>query len=108
MDNHASKANAQHSAFLIAFDLRDPTLEYDLAVKYILDCRDFEAWWNHVPGVFLVVTRLSANEISDRLRAFTKGANLLVVQVDLENSDGWLSRKAWEWINKWATEHEPA
>ena len=108
MDNDDFKENAKRSAFLIAFDLRDQTLEYDLALRYILDCREFEAWWNHMPGVFLVITRLSANEISNRLRAFTKQSNLLVVQADLQNSDGSLSRNAWEWIIKRATEHEPA
>jgi hypothetical protein len=95
-------------AFLIAFDLRDRTLDYDAAVKYILDSDDFEAWWNHMPGVFLVITRLRPDEISDRLRAFTKESNLLVVRVDLEDSEGRLSRRAWNWINKRAAGRESA
>jgi hypothetical protein len=103
-----SNSGRNDASFLIAFDLLDPALNYDGAVAYIRDCSDFRAWWNHVPGVFIVTTRLRPDEISERLRTFTKDSNLLVVQVDLENSDGRLSQKAWDWINKRSPAREPA
>ena len=103
-----STGGRNDTSFLIAFDLLAPSVNYDGAVAYIRDCSDFNAWWNHMPGVFIVTTRLRADEISERLRAFTKHSNLLVVHVDLENSDGRLSRKVWDWINRRSSAREPA
>ena len=61
-----------------------------------------EKWWHYLDSVWLIKTDKSANDVGKELSAIVKAdpkrANLLVVEVR-GFAQGWLSSKAWEWIN---------
>ncbi len=84
--------------FLITLDLFDPTLELESLKEFIKTSDLFENWWNHIPGVFLVVSGNDAATISEAIRRFTNDARLLVIATDPEESDGWLSERGWKWV----------
>jgi hypothetical protein len=90
--------------YLITLDLLDPTLDLDALKEFIKTSDLFENWWNHIPGVFLVVSHESAGRISDALRRYTKEARLLVIETNVGESEGWLPEKSWKWIRRRSSE----
>ena len=82
----------------------DPTVDV-LALKDVVKDGDgFSHWWNHIPGVFLVTSRLTADEITERLSPVTGESRVLVMAVRLEDSEGWLPQESWKWIRRRARE----
>ena len=86
--------------YLITLDLLDPTLDLDALKIFVKTSDMFENWWNHIPGVFLVVSEQSAAAIGKALRRYTKEARLLVVEINTDQSDGWLPETGWKWIRR--------
>jgi hypothetical protein len=86
--------------YLISLDLLDPTLNLDGLKEFIKTSDMFENWWNHIPGVFLVVSECNAAMISGALRKYTNDARLLVIETNPLDSDGWLSERAWRWVRR--------
>jgi hypothetical protein len=60
----------------------------------------FENWWNHIPGVFLVVSDKDVGTISKAIRRYTKDARLLVVEANIAESEGLLPERSWRWIRR--------
>jgi hypothetical protein len=86
--------------FMLTVDLLDPTLDLDAVKEFIKTSPLFDNWWNHIPGVFLVVSSQDAGRISAAIRKYTHEARLLVVEVNPSESDGWLTEKGWKWIRR--------
>ncbi len=86
--------------FLIAVDIGDTRLDHDRVRQFIKTSPDFIGWWNYIPAVYLVHTTLSADEISERLEEHTTKARFFVMQVDPQNSQGWLPAASWQWIKR--------
>ena len=55
-------------------------------------------WWHYVKSCYLIRSELSASEIADALPRSMREGSFLVVEVNLLNSNGWLTDKAWRWI----------
>ena len=82
-------------SYLIALS---PPADVAVVKEHIkLDDR-FSHWWNHLPGVFMVTSRLTADEITEQIRPLTGESRFLVVRVDLNDTEGWLPQKSWQWI----------
>jgi hypothetical protein len=86
--------------YMLTVDLLDPTLDLDALKEFIKTTPLFDNWWNHIPGVFLVVSSDSASTISENVRKYTHEARLLVIEVNTLESDGWLTEKGWKWIRR--------
>jgi hypothetical protein len=86
--------------YLITFDLLDPTLDLDGLKAFVTTTPMFESWWNHIPGVFLVVSDRDAGAISKAMRQHTKSARLLVVEANMSESEGLLPEQSWNWIRR--------
>lgn len=58
------------------------------------------SWWHYLPNTWLVDTELSADELYRSMKPFLEdGDHLLVTKLDAERQ-GWLPKKAWEWIRR--------
>ena len=86
--------------YQISLDLLDPTLDLDGLKEFIKTSSLFENWWNHIPGVFLVVSNEDAAGISAAIRRYTHDARLLVIETNPEDSDGWLPERGWKWVRR--------
>jgi hypothetical protein len=86
--------------YLVSLDLLDPTLDLDGLKEFIKTSSIFENWWNHIPGVFLVVSGQDAAAISKAVRRYTNEARLLVIETNPADSDGWLSERGWKWVRR--------
>jgi hypothetical protein len=87
-------------------DLLDPTLDLDGLKEFIKTSSVFENWWNHIPGVFLVVSDQDAAAISKAVRRYTNEARLLVIETNPRDSDGWLSERSWKWVRRRSRDSE--
>ena len=82
-------------SYLIALG---PSADVAAIKDYIKLDDGFSHWWNHLPGVFMVTSGLTADEITEKIRPLTGDARFLVVRVDLNDTEGWLPQKSWQWI----------
>ena len=86
--------------YAINYDLKRPGQDYDALYTAIKSCG---AWWHYLGSTWLVDTSLNAQEIWDRLAPnVDKNDRVLVIRVT-RDYQGWLPRKAWDWINSRVT-----
>jgi hypothetical protein len=74
---------------------------------YVTTSDDFSSWWNHIPFVFMLETKLDADTIGARLHAIVPNARFLLTEVKLAESQGWLPDISWKWIDKRAVAPNP-
>lgn len=63
--------------------------------KYISD------WWHYLDESYIVVSSLNVSSLYNLIFPGIPGRYLLVVEIDPNNSQGWLPRAAWEWLQKY-------
>jgi len=84
--------------YVVTLDALDPMLDLAAVKQAIKGSPHVRAWWNHLPGVFLVTSGLDADGVSELLRPHVRGARFLVMAVELAQSEGALSERGWDWI----------
>ena len=59
------------------------------------------AWWHYLDSTWLIATQENANQLYRRLKPHLDkpGDNILVIQAGADRQ-GWLPKKAWEWIDQ--------
>lgn len=71
---------------------------HDLFVKH----SRIKNWWHYVKSSYIIITDLTASELSDHFTACAKEAGIptthLVVKVDMSERQGMLIKDAWTWI----------
>jgi hypothetical protein len=91
---------AEETTLIVTIDVTDPDLEI-ARVREALTTHDrISNWWNYIPGVYLVRTELTPDQISDLIKPVAANASYLVMEVNPGHSEGWLSDRAWRWIRK--------
>jgi hypothetical protein len=68
--------------------------------RFIANSGMIERWWHYIKSCYLVKSTHTANQIADAIPDSIRDAGFLVVEIKIENSSGWLTDKAWEWIDK--------
>lgn len=93
--------------FLVAIDMTDPRVDWENLVRLMRSRSLIKAFWNYIPGCFLVSTDLTSDELATEIVKITHDALLLVVAVDPATAEGWLPTQGWRWIEKRAKKPEP-
>jgi hypothetical protein len=65
--------------------------------QYLHDSADVVAYWNYIPLVYCIKSRLSATELTRKLHPFFPGG-YMVAEINPRNLDGVLSPEAWTWF----------
>ena len=94
--------------FMISVDWDHPALDVEGLRAFISASHVFRNWWNHIPTIFLVTSEYTADEISAKLKKFSRDANLLVMEVNPQESEGWLPDRGWQWIRRRSGDAVPA
>jgi hypothetical protein len=94
------KAMAEERTFIVTIDVTDPDLQIANVREVLTTHEGISNWWNYIPGVYLVRTVLTADQIGDLIKPKSAGASFLVTEVNLRRSEGWLSERAWRWIRR--------
>lgn len=56
-------------------------------------------WRIELPNTIFIVSQLSAQELADKFRLFTKDKGKFIISEVTSNKQGWLTRKTWDVIN---------
>ncbi|MGC2411464.1 MAG: hypothetical protein WA459_02060 [Stellaceae bacterium] len=58
-------------------------------------------WCRYAPNCWIVYTSSSAERWYERLRPFISDEDcLFIVEINLDERQGWLSRSTWDWLDK--------
>jgi hypothetical protein len=74
-----------------------PSVNLGAVNQYLFDSVDIAAYWNYLPLVYCVKTRLSATELTQKLKPFFPSL-FMVAEVNIFNMDGQLPPDAWDWF----------
>ena len=83
--------------YVVSYDLRKPGQDY----KGLFDeLQTSPGWWHYLESTWLIATSESANELYNHLRKYLdRDDSILVIQAGIDRQ-GWLPKKAWEWIDQ--------
>jgi len=85
------------NAFAVSYDLLGKAKpDYKGLIK---ELKRSPGWWSHLESTWLIQTEETAQELYGRLRKHLhKKDSLLIIEVR-DNCQGWLLKKAWDWIH---------
>lgn len=66
--------------------------------QWLIDSVDVLSYWNHLPLLYMLKTKLSASDLTNKLLPFFDKRLFVVLEVDPENVSGWLPMQAWDWF----------
>ena len=93
--------------YVLAIDASCSSADFERIQQYVTTSGDFSSWWNHIPMVFMLESKLHAGAIGDKLHTLTPEARFLLTEVSLAESQGWLPEVSWKWIEKRALSSTP-
>ncbi len=84
--------------YLITYELNNKGRDYTGLYDSI---KSFGTWWHYIDSTWLIDTDSSVQQVNDKIHPHIDEAldNLLVVEISKDAArQGWLPKKAWEWI----------
>ncbi|MCL4874202.1 hypothetical protein KJ039_08980 [bacterium] len=85
-----------NKAYAINYDLKAPGRNYDALYDEI---KKTGRWWHYLESTWLVSTTETAEQIWNRIgKHIDKNDYMLIIEVR-NNTQGWLPKDAWDWIN---------
>lgn len=87
-------------AYVLIFDRDDQTNFIQLHDQLIsLDC--IKNWFHYIKSSYILISdKATANALDREIGIIIKEKNYLIVGVDLKDCQGWLPKRAWEWIER--------
>ena len=67
---------------------------------YIDELPEILNWRYDIPHAFYLVSESSADEIADKIMDFTDGDGRFLIAEVTENSQGWLPKRTWRFLNE--------
>jgi hypothetical protein len=89
-------SNVDVKIYVVTFSVTDVNLP--ALNQYLFDSADIIAFWNYVPLVYCVKSRLTAAELAIKLSPFFPNGNFFVAEVNRFNMNGVLPKPAWDWF----------
>lgn len=84
-------------AYIITYDIKETAnSSYDLLFEEI---KKTGKWWHYLSNTWIVISQNDAKTINNKLLPYLDNdINLLVFELG-KDRQGWLTKKAWTWIN---------
>lgn len=82
---------------LITYVLRNQFKDYTPLFEAIKS--NSAKWWHYVDTAWIVQTSLTADQYAHKLYPFIENPDYLLVVRIMNEHQGWLPPKAWDWIN---------
>ena len=81
---------------LVSYDLQSPNKNYD---DLYATLKTAEFWWHYLKSTWLLCTNESVDAWQKKIKAvIDNNDNFIVVDITGRTRNGWLPKKAWEWI----------
>lgn len=55
-------------------------------------------WWHYIPSVYIVEAPSTSYYMANQLIKAFPGLNFIIVKIDIEDYNGYLDKRAWEWL----------
>lgn len=82
--------------YLITYDLKKPGKDYESLHNTL---KTSVSWWHYLDSTWIIKTEQSVDYWSEKIRDVIDGNdNFLIVEITKQKRQGWLPKKAWEWI----------
>ncbi len=82
---------AEERTFIVTIDVTNTDLDIADVREVLTTNNRISNWWNYIPGVYLIRTVLTADQLSELIKPRSADASFLVSEVNLGASQGWLS-----------------
>lgn len=88
------------TAYILTFD-RDDNLDYKSFHDSLISCPTVITWWHHIKSCYILIADTkNATVLQQEIKGIIPNKRFLLLEVNLENRNGWLPLQAWEWIKK--------
>lgn len=94
---------AKRKAYILVFD-RDDKVDYTKFHNELVGLPQIENWFHYLKSSYVLISRLSASSLNDKVADLVPGKRLLIVELNLKNHDGFLPQKAWDWLKRYEKE----
>jgi hypothetical protein len=84
--------------YILTFNFTGQNFNFAGLHQYITDSKDLAAYWNYIPFVYMIKSRLLANELFQKFHAVMDDAQFVVAEINPQNIQGWVPQPAWDWI----------
>ena len=85
--------------YLISYDLKAPNRNYDDLYAIL---KTAESWWHYLESTWLIYTSDGIEAWQMRIKsAIDNNDSFIIVDVTKQPRNGWLPKKAWEWIREY-------
>ncbi len=87
-------------AYILIFD-RDDQTNYKVLHDKLVALKCIKNWFHYIKSSYILITdKPTANDLDKEVSSIFTEKNYLLVGIDLKDSQGWLPKKAWEWIER--------
>ena len=83
--------------YIITYETNAPLKNYSSLRKAI---KNYPSWWHHIRNTWMIRTPQSAETVYNKLCKHINQSDRLIVIEVTPNYQGWLTDKAWKWIDK--------
>ncbi|MEK4142133.1 hypothetical protein NST48_14350 [Paenibacillus sp. FSL M7-0547] len=87
------------AVYLISYDLNKAGKNYDGVYQAIKDSST-GVWWHYLDSTWIIKSNLTVKQVSDNIRAETDSDDHFIVIEVKNNKQGWLPKKAWDYLNE--------
>lgn len=82
--------------FLVSYDLKAPNRNYD---DLYATLKTAKAWWHYLESTWLLYTDDGICEWQKKIKCvIDDNDSFIVIDITKQERNGWLPKKAWEWI----------
>ena len=86
-------------AYILVFD-RDDFRDYKSIHNKIISIEGLINWFHYIKSSYILITEEpSAKQLAKKIQPFIPKKYYMLIELDLNNRQGWLPQKAWDWIH---------
>ena len=83
---------------LVSYDLKTPNKNYE---DLYATLKTADSWWHYLESTWLLYTTSSVDDWQKKIKnIIDDNDNFIVVDITGCTRNGWLPKKAWEWIRR--------
>jgi hypothetical protein len=92
-----------NKAYIITFDKGGvfDTFDYKRFHDTLTTAKGVLSWWHYLENSYILIVEETKNAhgIAEYVRKIAPKKKLLIVEINLNDVNGWLTKEAWDWIN---------
>ena len=84
---------------LVSYDLKSPNKNYE---DLYTTLKTAESWWHYLESTWLLYTTDNLDDWQKKIKnVIDDNDNFIVIDITRQPRNGWLPKKAWEWIRRY-------